>query len=288
MGLVKLEAVSIKNSGKDEKWVQDQLAADPTLLGLGDLELKDIQRTQPGAGRLDLLLRHPETGKRYEVEIQLGATDPSHIIRTIEYWDIERKRYPQYKHAAVIVAEDITSRFLNVIQVFNGSIPLIALKMTAYKVGENYALTFVKVLDEREQGLVDPEEETKGGETADRAYWEKRTKPEALQAIDNLLKVVREVEPKVELRYAKMLIGIKDADGLPRYFIAFFPRKAHILMSITVSQSTEADNLLDESGIAYSRQGRFYQLRIYGPVDDKQRAVLLRLIRQASDEYNEA
>ena len=25
----------------------------------------------------------------YEKEIQLGATDESHIIRTVEYWDIE-------------------------------------------------------------------------------------------------------------------------------------------------------------------------------------------------------
>lgn len=56
-----------------------------------------------------------DTNGRYEVEVQLGSTDESHIIRTIEYWDIERKRYPQYDHTAVIVAEDITSRCLNVI-----------------------------------------------------------------------------------------------------------------------------------------------------------------------------
>ena len=30
-----------------------------------------------------------------------------------EYWDIERRRYPQYDHCAVLIAEDITSRFLN-------------------------------------------------------------------------------------------------------------------------------------------------------------------------------
>jgi hypothetical protein len=63
-------------------------------------------------GRLDLLLQDVDTNRRYEVEIQLGKTDESHIIRTIEYWDIERKRYPQYDHCAVIIAEDITSRFL--------------------------------------------------------------------------------------------------------------------------------------------------------------------------------
>lgn len=135
---MKLESVSIKRTERlTEKWVQDQIADDPALLGLGDLVLKDKERIQASAGRLDLLLQDPETLKRYEVEIQLGATDESHIIRTLEYWDIERKRYPQYEHAAVIVAEEITARFLNVIQLFNGTIPLIAVKMTAYKVGDH-------------------------------------------------------------------------------------------------------------------------------------------------------
>lgn len=146
---MKLEAISLKRTeGLNEKWVQDVIADDPSILGLGDLILKDKERIQPSAGRLDLLLQDPETLKRYEVEVQLGTVDESHIIRTIEYWDIERKRYPQYEHAAVIVAEEITSRFLNVIQLFNGAIPLIAIKMTAYKVNGEYALTFVKVLDE--------------------------------------------------------------------------------------------------------------------------------------------
>jgi hypothetical protein len=57
---------------------------------------------------LDLLFQDVESTRRYEVEIQLGSTDEAHIIRTIEYWDVERKRYPQYDHTAVIIAEDIT------------------------------------------------------------------------------------------------------------------------------------------------------------------------------------
>lgn len=111
----------------NERWLQDRIGEDPAILGLGDLVLKDRERPQPHAGRLDLLLQDAETNKRYEVEVQLGKTDEAHIIRTIEYWDIERKRYPQYDHTAVIVAEDITSRFLNVISLFNGSIPLVAI-----------------------------------------------------------------------------------------------------------------------------------------------------------------
>jgi hypothetical protein len=71
---MKLESVSIKRSEQlTEKWVQDQIADDPSLLGLGDLELKDKERIQSNAGRLDLLLQEPVTLKRYEVEIQLGA-----------------------------------------------------------------------------------------------------------------------------------------------------------------------------------------------------------------------
>src|SRR3990172_5435575 len=116
------------HSTLDEKWVQDRIAEDPTILGLGDVILKDRERNQPRAGRLDLLLQEVEGNRRFEVEIQLGKTDESHIIRTIEYWDIERKRYPQYDHTAVIIAEEITSRFLNVIGLFNGFIPLVAIQ----------------------------------------------------------------------------------------------------------------------------------------------------------------
>ena len=56
------------------------------------------------------------------------------------------------------------------IQLFNGAIPLIALKMTAYKVGDQFALTFVKVLDELTYGLVEEDEPI--SEPTDRAFWE--------------------------------------------------------------------------------------------------------------------
>ena len=77
--------VSIKDDPiLSEPWLQEVIANDPSVLGLGDLVLKDRERMQPKAGRLDLLLQDQDTNKRYEVEIQLGKTDESHIIRTIE------------------------------------------------------------------------------------------------------------------------------------------------------------------------------------------------------------
>src|ERR1039457_4271629 len=126
----KSRAISLKSHEVyNEKWLQSLLVEDPSLLGLGDLVVKDIERRQPRAGRLDLLLSDPDTHTRYEVEIQLGATDEAHIIRTIEYWDIEKRRFPSKDHIAVIVAEDITSRFFNVISLLNKSIPIVAIQL---------------------------------------------------------------------------------------------------------------------------------------------------------------
>jgi len=169
---VKFEKISIKDHPEfNEKWLQDRIIDDPSILGLGDVILKDKERIQPHGGRLDLLLQDLDSTRRYEVEIQLGKTNESHIIRTIEYWDIERKRYPQYDHTAVIVAEDITSRFLNVIGLFNGFIPLMAVQMNALKYGDNVSLVCTTVLDQMSLGLVEEDEEQ---EVVDRSYWEKR------------------------------------------------------------------------------------------------------------------
>jgi hypothetical protein len=63
-----------------------------------------------GIEPLNKLMTSSATNTRFEVELQLGPTDESHIIRTIEYWNIERRRYPQYDHVGVIVAEQITAR----------------------------------------------------------------------------------------------------------------------------------------------------------------------------------
>jgi hypothetical protein len=44
--------------------VQDLIAGDPSMLGLGDLVLRQKERIQPRAGRLDLLLQDPQTQRR--------------------------------------------------------------------------------------------------------------------------------------------------------------------------------------------------------------------------------
>jgi len=199
MKYTKFERISIKAHPElNERWVQDRISEDPGILGLGDVVLKDKERIQPRAGRLDLLLQDADSSRRYEVEIQLGSTDESHIIRTIEYWDIERKRYPQYDHTAVIVAEDITSRFLNVISLFNGGIPLIAIQMSGLQDEDRIGLVFTTVLDQVTLGLVDEDEEIR--EVTDRAYWESRGSRKTVAIADQLLEIARQFDADLDLK----------------------------------------------------------------------------------------
>ena len=189
MKLIPLKRVDLKAHPQlNEAWLQDQIAEDPSILGLGELELKDRERRQQSGGRLDLLLQNEE--QRFEVELQLGATDETHIIRTIEYWDVERKRYPQYDHVAVIVAEEITSRFFNVISLFNGAIPIIAMQVAGYEQPDGISLVFTKILEQRNFGLIEEIEED-SSEATDRSYWLAKVGESSMDTADVLLEILQ-------------------------------------------------------------------------------------------------
>lgn len=215
----------------NERWVQARIAEDPSLLGLGDLVVKDKERTQPHAGRLDLLCQEADSSRRYEIEIQLGRTDESHLIRTLEYWDIEKKRYPQYDHTAVIIAEDITSRF-------------------------------AKVLDATRLGLVDEDEEVQ--ETTDRAYWEKRGTQATVAMADSLLEMVHRLDPTISLKYNKFYIGLAK-DGQPSNFVIFKPKKDWLGVEFRIEKPDDLQERIDEAGLdamGYDSKWGSYRLRL--------------------------
>lgn len=262
--IFKPEQISLKEHPEiTEKIIQEKIADDPSILGLGDLILKDKERIQPRAGRLDLLFQDPEINRRYEVEIQLGKADESHIIRTIEYWDIEKKRYPQYDHCAVIIAEDITSRFLNVISLFNGFIPLIAIQMNAYKFGDDIGLVFTKIIDELPLGLVDEDEEKEIEQTTtNRDFWNKKSSVETMQLTDKYLAIINETGKNYELSYTKANIRL-GANGQHLPFVLLKPRKKFFTLILKVTKSEDIDSIIengDFDDLGYYRSR--YRLRI--------------------------
>jgi hypothetical protein len=280
--LIQPEKINLKNHPLlNESWLQEVIAKNPEILGLGDLVLKDKERKQPRAGRLDILLQDADINKRYEVEIQLGKTDESHIIRTIEYWDIERKRYPQYEHCAVIVAEQITSRFLNVISLFNGNIPLIAIQLTAYKNGEEFFLTFNTILDEMSLGLVEEDEEVNA--IANRHYWENRGTAETVKIVDEVLTIITKLIPGYELKYNKFYIGLAQ-NGSADNFIIFRAKKSFMRMEIRLDHSDDLEREIEEKGLDlmdYDKRDRRYRIKLSMNDIEKHRGFIAKLIRNA-------
>ncbi|MEQ1934299.1 MAG: hypothetical protein ABL962_10545, partial [Fimbriimonadaceae bacterium] len=182
------------------------------------VRLLDRERHVQGGGRVDLLLLDDDNNRRYEVEMQLGATDPGHIVRCIEYWDSERRRYPGYEHIAVIIAEDITTRFLNVMSLLSGTIPMVALQLDALRIGEKLVLNFSRVLDQTELRVDDTEDEGGGGQT-ERDYWDKKAGPELMKMCDSVLGLVnKHANAKYELTYLRGYIGLQS-NGIVDNFI---------------------------------------------------------------------
>ena len=270
MNYIKSKKILLKNHLElREKWLQEKIMEEPEILGLGEnIEVRDAERRQPTGGRLDLLLKDSELGKRFVVELQLGECDPDHIIRTIEYWDIERKRFPQFEHCAVIVAENITSRFWNIINLFNRSIPLIAIQLDVRQMKNGFTLNFIKVLDEIEYGVEDEEI----SEPTDRTYWGKKSTPEMLSIVDILKSSLDKFFPEIELNYNKHYIGLKK-NNVSDNFVRFRPYKKHLYMLVKKKRiSEETINNLEDEGLIFERKNQAtyssYRIRIPNNKDD--------------------
>lgn len=282
---VKSQVISLKDHPElTEKWVQARIAEDPSIIGLGELTLKDSERLQPSGGRLDLLLHDPDSNTRYEVELQLGKSDESHIIRTIEYWDYQRKKFPQYKHCAVLIAEDITSRFLNVVSLFNGNIPFIAIQLKAIKVEGGVTLFFTTVLDVLTLGTEEEDEL----EVVDRKYWETKGSKESLKLADSILAIVDEVASGFTLKYNKHYIGLSNKQGISKNFISITPRKKAVLLSAKLQQAEEIQALLEQTDmdiLAYDKQWNQYRVRLTEKDIQQSKATLLQLVQKAYVSY---
>lgn len=279
----KSEKVSLRDHEYDEKWLQSRIEEDPSLLGLGDdLIIIQRERKQSSGGRIDFLLNAPELETMYEVEIQLGPTDESHIIRTIEYWDIERRRFPSKDHKAVIVAEEITNRFFNVISLMNRSIPIIAIQLNATKVEDKILLNFTKVLDTYEE----PEdEEDLGGEAVDRPYWENRSNSKSIGLMDALVETTKEVYPDIRITYNKHHIAL----GTQRKNFAWFhPRKreGYCQFNIRVGKNNidKTKEALAEAAVPFTiRKDDIFSIPLPESIYKQHKEVFIKLFQTSCD-----
>jgi hypothetical protein len=279
--LTKGNIVSLRSVGVDEAYLEKFIDADPTVLGLGEVTVVERQRRQEKAGRLDLLLQDDSEDIRYEVELMLGSVDESHLIRTIEYWDIERRRYPAYDHRAVLIAEDITTRFLNVITLFSGSIPIIAIQVKAVGVGDNIGVTFVRVVDSTQ---LRKDDAPIANQPADRTYWLSRVGSGIVGIADQCLSFMNEATKRPRsLNYYKTFIGLTER-GRTDNFAWFNPKKSFLRLAVSLDPAEPWEKLLQSAGLDF--KNRHGELRIELTAKDiAENSELIRnILREAVEE----
>jgi hypothetical protein len=238
------KTLKIRDCGLKEDWLQDQIEADPSILGLGDLEVVRREKTQSSRGRLDFLLQDPADGSMYEVEVMLGETDASHIIRSIEYWDLERRRWPKRSHTAVLVAENMNRRFFNVIQLLSLTIPIIAVQANIVEADGKRILNFTTILRAYEE----PEEESSGVVGIFDEHWWRSNKP---TNVSNAEALVALTGYPLEMGFTKNYVSL-GVDG-SHYFTFRARSGGKSLLTFWSSDDDVAKitGVLDEANIPY-------------------------------------
>jgi hypothetical protein len=240
--------IFIRSAGKDEYWLQDVIYENPKVLGLGNLVPVNKEKKQSSGGRLDILLKDPEQNSMYEVEVMLGETDPSHIIRSIEYWDNEKRKYPQRQHFCVLVAESFDRRYFNVIQLMSLNIPMIAVQADLLEVNGEKILNFTKIIDI----YIEPEESEEDIKVVNEATWTNDA-PWVNTNAKELLDTLKNQVSKINLGYTQSYISI-NIEGKNAYWLNKRMKPTSTLC-FTVKDDEKADlikKLLDSKEIGYS------------------------------------
>jgi len=195
----------------------------------------------------------------YEVEIMLGETDETHIIRTIEYWDNEKRKWPQRQHFAVLVAERINRRFFNVIHLLSNAIPMIAIQVSMLSAHGRKSLSFTKVLDTYEE--IDDGVSVQQDRIYTRDDWARKAKW-TLETADALANATSSVFGETVLNYLKAYVAITVSGNNYMWLQRRTRPKSFLLFRIAQSLQDEAAAILDAKNITYVRKTKTIRLII--------------------------
>jgi hypothetical protein len=242
------KTLSIRECGKDERWLQEQITADPSILGLGQLDVVRREKQQSSGGKLDFLLEDPLDGEMYEVEVMLGATDESHIIRALEYWDLERRSWPKRSHTAVLVAEKINRRFFNVIQLLSLTIPIVAIQVNIVEADGKRILHFTTILDAYQEPVA---QAASNRQQSSESHWQKES-PQTLVVVQVLRDTLPKDCPKVTIYYQKRSVSIMYRGY---YVFRIKPEDQKFLVEFWLSANAKAaETVLETEGFPFGRE----------------------------------
>jgi hypothetical protein len=190
---------------------------------------------------------------------------------------------------AVLIAENITSRFLNVISLLAGSIPIIAIQINALRVGDKVILHFTQVVDQTSLRRDDEAEAQPVGGVVTRAYWEERVGAKMLLICDRVVELINEkAKQPQQLVFRKAHIGL-SAGGGAKNFMYFYPKKSFVHVSAYVSDAEQWTARLNDAKLTakVTRAGRAVRVTTF-PNEVAQTEHLFReLVHCAVREYEE-
>jgi len=154
--------------------------------------------------------------------------------------------------------------------------------MQALQVAGKVTLVFTKVMDELARGLVDEDEEAEAF-PADRSYWEEKASKAMLVAVDDMLGIAKQFDPKLELKYNKYYIGL-GRDGVAFNFVQFRPRRSMVILEIKLPQTDDVNAKIEQAGLdplEYNQRWGLYRLRLLANDVKKKTDLLHELMRLA-------
>lgn len=308
------EEISLKeHSIIKERHIQDIIADNPKILGFkGDLTPLGKEMRQKDGRRLDLLFKDKNSSKMYEVEIQLGQLDESHLSRAVGYWNVEQKKNPLCEHSAVVIAEKIGDRMLDLIKLLKEDVPIIVIKMTA---------------SEKEKGIICLKFEridlNKSNDTTDDngdAIKDDKASETASKEVNKIYGFLKEIDRSMKINYTKNYIGFKkEYDDQfvfielgyssvekstskqsneketkvkvykeSHSFVFIEVQKDGILLKLVLEKSHETEIEIKKRGFnpeSYQRKGRAYPIKIYEK-DLKDKEDPLRELLQMTYDHN--
>jgi len=149
------------------------------------------------------------------------------------------------------VAESVTRRFFNVIQLLSHSIPIIAVQVNMIESGGQKSLHFSKVLDTYEEPEIDD------GEIYDETYWNKKA-IWTIEAARTLLDCVGDMFDTPTIRFVKNYVAINVLGNNHFWFHKRSAKKSLFGFRISDDHIEDVSQLLDEQNVSFvQKRNRF-------------------------------
>jgi hypothetical protein len=283
---IKSHLISLANHPDfDEPWLERLIKDDPGMLQLGNLEIVSSQIPQK-RGKLDLLLKDKKNETLYVVELMLGDLDESHIIRGIEYWLRERSRktHADYDIVCVIAAENVLeSRFVDVVRFLSEQMPLVLMQIHALQTEDKITVHVSKIFDGRdlETEAISPALE------ADRAGWVEASSEESLRAAEEMLNVLKRINPDISLTFKQQYLGLRIGNRASN-FIYFNPKRKWVRVYVKTLQAVALADRMRVAGIEVlgTPENSWVVFRLTTSLFSTHLQLLTEIAKLAYDEYN--